>query len=142
MPRTHSITYLGLGIWILGTCGGCQHAGKELAMVHRVKPDQRDMTLIEVAGAKVQVSDPIVGPNKNLAAGFTEYLAPSRFDWTFDYDEVFFMVEGYLEVHVTDQKPLAFEVGDLGYIPKGTESTIVVPEAALLVHITQPAWRD
>ena len=130
MPRTHSIMYLGLGIWILGTCGSCQHTGKEIAMVHRVKPDQRDMTLIEVAGAKVQVSDPIVGP------------APSRFDWTFDYDEVFFMVEGYLEVHIADQKPLAFEVGDLGYIPKGTESTIVVPEAALLVHITQPAWRD
>ncbi len=52
------------------------------------------------------------------------------------------MVEGYLEVHAADQKPLAFEVGDLGYIPKGTVSTIVVPEAALLVHITQPAWRD
>ncbi len=68
-------------------------------MVHRVKPNQRDMTPFEVAGAKVQVSDPIVGPSKNLAAGFTEYLAPSRYDWTFDYDEVFFMVEGYLEVH-------------------------------------------
>jgi len=111
-------------------------------MVHRVKSNQRDMTPIEVVGAKVQVSDPIVGPNRNLAAGFTEYLAPSRFDWTFDYDEVFFMVEGYLEVHVADQEPLAFEVGDLGYIPKGTEGTIVVPEAALLVHITQPAWRE
>ena len=35
-----------------------------------------------------------------------------------------------------------FEVGDLGYIPKGSVTTIVVPERALLLHVTQPAWQE
>ena len=112
-------------------------------MVQRVKPDQRGMELYENApGATVQVSDPIVGVTKNLAAGFTEYLEPSRLEWTFEYDEVFFMLEGYLEVHAVGQEALEFEVGDLGYIPKGTVTTIIVPKHALLLHVTQPAWQD
>ena len=52
------------------------------------------------------------------------------------------MVEGALEVHTAGQDPIIFEVGDLGYIEKGTHTTIVVPEHAYLLHVTQPAWRD
>ena len=52
------------------------------------------------------------------------------------------MIEGTLEVHVVGEDPLTFERGDLGYIEKGTQSVIVVPEHAYLLHITQPAWRE
>ena len=52
------------------------------------------------------------------------------------------MLDGYLEVHAVGQEPLEFEVGDLGYISKGTESTIIVSKHALLLHMTQPAWRE
>ena len=41
-----------------------------------------------------------------------------------------------------DQRQVVVEVGDLGYIEKGTQTTIVVPEHAYLLHVTQPAWRD
>ena len=47
-----------------------------------------------------------------------------------------------LEVHAAGEAPVTFEVGDLGYIEKGTQATIVVPERAYLLHVTQPAWRD
>lgn len=110
-------------------------------MVHIVKTDRRGLKPFEVPGATVRVSDPIVGKEDCLSAGFTEYVEPSRLAWTFDYNEVFFMMEGALEVHATGQEPVQFEVGDLGYIEKGTETVITVPERALLLHITQPAWR-
>ena len=111
-------------------------------MVQSVKPDQRDMKPYDTPGARVQVSDPILGKDDCLAAGFTEYLAPSRLEWTFDYNEVFFMLKGALEVHAPGQEPVRFEVGDLGYIEMGTSTVITVPEGALLLHVTQPAWRE
>ena len=41
-------------------------------MVHIVKPHERDLKLYDAPGAKVQVSDPIIGKEDCLAAGFTE----------------------------------------------------------------------
>ena len=111
-------------------------------MIHIVKPDQRNMKPYDAPGATVQVSDPIIGKEENLSAGFTEYIEPSRLEGTFTYDEVFFVLEGAVEVHATGQEAITYEVGDLGYIEKGTETIITVTEHAYLVHITQPAWRE
>ena len=110
-------------------------------MVHIVKPDQRDLKLYDAPDATVQVSDPIVGKDDCLSAGFTDYIKPSRLEWTFDYNEIFFMLEGALEVLAGGQDPVKFEAGDLGYIEKGTQTVITVPKRALLLHVTQPAWR-
>ena len=110
-------------------------------MIYKVEKDQRNLAAFDVPGATVQVSDPIVGVGGKLSAGFTEYLEASRLVWTFDYDEVFFMLEGYLEVQVAGQEPVQYEVGDLGYIEKGTQTIITVPKRAYLLHVTHPAWR-
>ena len=111
-------------------------------MVRIIKQSQRDLRPFEVPGATVRVSDPVIGSDNNLAAGFTEYTEKSSLEWTFDYDEVFYMLEGALEIHVEGQAPVAFGVGDLGYIEKSTKTTIVVPAHAYLLHFTQPAWRE
>jgi ethanolamine utilization protein EutQ (cupin superfamily) len=111
-------------------------------MVRIVKPNQRDLQPLEVPGATVRVSDPVVGKEDNLAAGFTEYTQPSRLEWIFDYDEVFYMLEGALEIHQEGHETVEFEAGDLGYIEKGTGTTIVVAQRAYLLHFTQPAWRE
>ena len=110
-------------------------------MVHVVKADRRGLKPFDTAGATVQTSDPIVGEGDCLSAGFTEYTAASRLTWTFDYNEVFFMLRGSLEIRTDGQAPSLFEEGELGYIEKGTQTTIVVPEYAYMVHVTQPAWR-
>ena len=68
-------------------------------MIEIVKTHQRDLQWLDVAKATVRVSDPVIGKGNNLAAGFTEYTEPSRLEWTFTYDEVFFVMEGALEVH-------------------------------------------
>jgi ethanolamine utilization protein EutQ (cupin superfamily) len=111
-------------------------------VVHIVKAHQRDLKPYSVPGATVQVSDAIVSRDRNLSAGFTEYLEASRLEWTFDYNEVFFMVEGALEIHPEGEEIIRFETGDLGFIEKDTKTVIVVPERAYLVHCTQPAWRE
>ena len=110
-------------------------------MVHIVNAGRRELKPFDVPGAWVQTSDPIVGEGDCLSAGFTEYTSASRLEWTFDYNEVFFMLRGSLEIHTDGQTPSVFEEGDLGYISKGTKTTIVVPEYAYMVHGTQPAWR-
>ena len=84
----------------------------------------------------------VVSKGDNLAAGFTEYTAPSQFVWTFTYDEVFFLLAGALEVHICGAETYCLESGDMGYIEKGTQATIVVPESAYLLHVTQPAWQS
>lgn len=110
-------------------------------MIWRVEKDQRGLAPYDAPGATVRVSDPIRGAGDRLSAGFTEYTEASRLTWTFDYDEVFFMLEGYLEVQVEGQDPVRYEAGDLGYIEKGARTTIVVPERAYMLHVTHPAWR-
>ena len=67
---------------------------------------------------------PSGAPDDRLSAGFTEYTEASRLTWTFDYDEVFFMLEGYLEIEVEGQDPVRYEAGDLGFIEKGARTTI------------------
>ncbi|MCY3737643.1 MAG: cupin domain-containing protein [Gemmatimonadaceae bacterium] len=111
-------------------------------MLHRVQKDQRNLAAFDAPGATVRVSDPIRGADDRLSAGFTEYTEASRLTWTFDYDEVFFMLEGYLEVQVEGRDPVRYEAGDLGYIEKGARTTIIVPERAYMLHVTHPAWRS
>jgi ethanolamine utilization protein EutQ len=111
-------------------------------VVHHFRPDKEKMRTFDAGPeSTVRVADLIVAEQRNLSAGFTEYLKHSRLVWTFDYDEVFYMIEGFLEVHVEGDTPLRFEVGDLGFIEKGTTASIVVPRHAYLLHVTQPAWQ-
>ena len=109
--------------------------------MHVVKADRRGLKPFDTPGATVQTSDPIVAEGDCLSAGFTEYTAASRLEWTFDYNEVFFMLRGSLEIQTDGQAAVLFEEGDLGYIEKDTQTVITVPEYAYMVHVTQPAWR-
>ncbi len=112
-------------------------------MLHHITPSKDDLNFIDVGpGTTVRVSDPIVPEARNLAAGFTEYTEPSRLEWTFDYDEVFYMIEGELTVHAEGQEPATFKVGDMGYVEKGTPTVITIPKQAYFLHLTQPAWRE
>jgi ethanolamine utilization protein EutQ (cupin superfamily) len=109
-------------------------------MISIVRQRERDLKPFPIEGATVQVSDPVVSADKNLSAGFTEYTEPSRLEWTFEYNEVFYMLKGALEIHTKERDPVRFHAGDLGHIEKGTSAVVVVPEYAYFVHFTQPAW--
>ena len=108
-------------------------------MIQIVKAADRQLKPFAVEGAEVRVSDAIIASDRSMSVGFTEYTAASRLDWVFDYNEAFLIIEGELEIH-TDDGTQIFEVGDLGFIEKGTKTTIVVHDRAYLLHMTQPAW--
>ena len=111
-------------------------------MLRVVPAEDRALKPIDLPGATVQVSDPIIGKDDCLSAGFTEYVAPSRLEWTFDYNEVFYVIDGALQVEDLEGSTHTFGPGDLGYIEKGTRAVITVEHRASLVHVTQPAWRE
>jgi ethanolamine utilization protein EutQ (cupin superfamily) len=111
-------------------------------MIRIIPADQRQLRPFDAPGASVQVSDPVIGAGDCLSAGFTEYVAPSRLEWTFDYNEVFYMLDGSLEIQQDGETSVIFHTGDLGYIEKGSTVVITVLERAYLLHVTQPAWRD
>lgn len=112
-------------------------------MVHRLRPDKNKMQIYDAGpDTTVRVADLVVSEQRNLAAGITEYLKPSRLEWTFEYDEVFYMIEGALEINVEGKGAVRFEVGDIGFVEKGTTTTIIVPKQAYFLHVTQPAWRE
>jgi ethanolamine utilization protein EutQ (cupin superfamily) len=52
------------------------------------------------------------------------------------------MLEGAVTVHPEGKDPIEFKPGDLGYIPKGTKTRIIVPKSGYLLHVTQPAWQE
>jgi mannose-6-phosphate isomerase-like protein (cupin superfamily) len=142
MANKYLIAICGIVALMLFTAAGANNERKEPPMVRQVKPDQRDLKPLEVPGATVEVSNPIIGVSRNLAAGFTKYVKPSDFEWMFDYDEVFYMLEGAVTVPPEGKEPIEFKTGDLGYIPKGTKARIIVPKSGYLLHITQPAWQE
>jgi ethanolamine utilization protein EutQ (cupin superfamily) len=111
-------------------------------MIRIVPSNQRQLKTFDAPGASVQVSDPIIGAQDCLAAGFTEYVAASRLEWTFEYNEVFYMLDGSLDLQEDGEESVTFRAGDLGYIEKGSKVVITVPERAYMVHVTQPAWRE
>ena len=111
-------------------------------MVQVVKADERDLVPVDIPGISVRACDPVRASDGALSAGFTEYLEPCDFEWTFDYNEVFFMLEGNLEIRTAEGQRFAFGPGDMGYIENGTPTRIVVSKRALFVHFTQPAWMD
>ena len=67
-------------------------------MIRIVPSNQRQLKTFDAPGASVQVSDPIIGAQDCLSAGFTEYVAASRLEWTFEYNEVFYMLDGSLVI--------------------------------------------
>ena len=81
-------------------------------MVRVVKADRRELKRFDVAGASVRTSDPIIGEGECLSAGFTEYTATSRLEWTFDYNEVFFMLRGSLDGAVILSRSIYSEGSD------------------------------
>ena len=111
-------------------------------MIQIVKPEDRNLKDLNLPGISARASDPISADNGSFSAGFSEYTDPGKLEWTFDYNEVFYMLEGELEIHEEGHAPKRFEAGDLGYIEKDTPTTIVIPERALFVHVTHPAWRE
>lgn len=72
-----------------------------------------------------------------LGCGIME-MKETTFDWTLNYDEIDYIIEGHLDVIIDGGKVSADE-GELILIPKGSKIQFSVPDYARFLYVTYPA---
>ena len=79
--------------------------------------------------------------NSNLACGFME-MEGSEFDWTLNYDEVDYVIEGTLVIK-TEGREITGNAGDVIMIPKGSSISFSAPGYVKFFYVTYPAnWSE
>lgn len=72
-----------------------------------------------------------------LGCGIMEMEA-TTFDWTLNYDEIDYVIEGSLTI-IKNGKSVTAEPGEIILIPKGSVIQFSVPEKARFLYVTYPA---
>ncbi len=72
-----------------------------------------------------------------LGCGVMEMKA-TTFDWTLNYDEIDYVIEGSLSVIINGETVTA-HAGELILIPKGSSIKFSVPNYARFIYVTYPA---
>jgi ethanolamine utilization protein EutQ len=76
-----------------------------------------------------------------LGCGIME-MKETTFDWTLNYDEIDYVMEGTLNI-VMNGKTVAADAGELVLIPKGSSIKFSVPNYARFIYVTYPAdWAN
>lgn len=76
-----------------------------------------------------------------LGAGVME-MRSTTFDWTLQYDEIDYVIEGSLSV-ICGGKTVTAGPGQLILIPKGSKIQFSVPDHARFLYVTYPAdWQN
>jgi ethanolamine utilization protein EutQ len=90
------------------------------------------------AGDRVFLSDVLsLSESPRLGFGVME-LDKTSFDWTLNYDEVDYVIEGRLEVKI-DGRTVAADKGESIFIPKGSHIAFCTPDFVRFIYITYPA---
>ena len=75
--------------------------------------------------------------SERLGCGMMEMKA-TTFDWTLNYDEIDYVIEGHLDV-IIDGRKISADAGEIILIPKGSSIQFSVPELARFMYVTYPA---
>ncbi|ABX42995.1 cupin domain-containing protein [Lachnoclostridium phytofermentans] len=76
-----------------------------------------------------------------LGCGIME-MKETTFDWTLNYDEIDYVIEGTLNI-VINGKTATANAGELVLIPKGSSIKFSVPNYARFIYVTYPAdWAN
>lgn len=78
-----------------------------------------------------------VEESPRLGCGMME-MKKTTFDWTLNYDEVDYVIEGHLDV-IIDGRKVSADAGELILIPKGSSIQFSVPDYARFIYVTYPA---
>ena len=66
----------------------------------------------------------------------------SSFDWTLNYDEVDYVIEGRLEI-LKDGRKITADKGEVILIPKGSSITFSTPDFTRFLYVVYPAdWAN
>lgn len=72
-----------------------------------------------------------------LGCGIME-MKETTFDWTLNYDEIDYVIEGTLDI-VIDGRVVSASAGELILIPKGSSIQFSVKDYARFIYVTYPA---
>ncbi len=76
-----------------------------------------------------------------LGCGIME-MEKTTFDWTLNYDEIDYVIDGTLEI-IIDGKKVIGNKGDIILIPKNTKIQFSVPDFARFMYVVYPAnWEE
>ncbi|SMG23243.1 cupin domain-containing protein [Paenibacillus aquistagni] len=76
-----------------------------------------------------------------LGCGIME-MKETTFDWTLNYDEIDYVIEGHLDV-IIDGTKVSAGPGEVILIPKESKIQFSVPEYARFIYVTYPAnWAE
>lgn len=79
--------------------------------------------------------------SKRLGCGVME-MKETTFDWTLNYDEIDYVIEGTLNI-IINGKTATANAGELVLIPKGSSIKFSVPNYARFIYVTYPAdWSN
>jgi ethanolamine utilization protein EutQ len=79
--------------------------------------------------------------SKRLGCGIME-MTKTTFDWTLNYDEIDYVIEGTLSI-IIQGKTVTAHAGELILIPKGSSIQFSVPDHARFIYVTYPAdWAN
>ena len=95
------------------------------------------------AGDAVFLSDVVsLEESPRIMFGIMEIKDGSSFDWTLNYDEVDYVIDGTLEI-IVDSRTSRAERGEIIFIPKNTAVTFKTPDATRFMYVTYPAnWSE
>lgn len=65
-------------------------------------------------------------------------MRETTFDWTLDYDEIDYVIEGHLDI-IIDGRTISADPGELILIPKGKSIKFSVPDYSRFIYVTYPA---
>lgn len=90
-------------------------------------------------GKQVRLADVITSSdNSPMCAGFMTWRKQDSFAWTLDYDEIDLVLQGTLAITING-KTYEGKVGDLFYIPKGSQIIFGTPNYTKIMYVTYPA---
>lgn len=72
-----------------------------------------------------------------LGCGMME-MKETTFDWTLNYDEIDYVIEGTLDI-IIDGRTVSASAGELIFIPKGSSIQFSVKDYARFIYVTYPA---
>ncbi|MEW8986037.1 MAG: ethanolamine utilization protein EutQ [Bacillus sp. (in: firmicutes)] len=76
-----------------------------------------------------------------LGCGLME-MKETTFDWTLNYDEIDYVIEGHLDI-IIDGRIIRADKGEVILIPAGSRIQFSVPEFARFLYVTYPAdWAN
>ena len=130
----------------IGSSGGINNStlrsmtksGVIAVKVPNVKVTEENRMDTGVSGDIVYTKDLFsLSESPRLGCGVME-MRNTTFDWTLNYDEIDYVIEGSLSIIINGETVTA-NAGELILIPKGSSIQFSVPNYARFIYVTYPA---